>query len=186
MPLISTNTLSQTNTSSDNQPSMTASTTSSRSTNILTSWIWNHGTKIKGSPGQPDRWRCNLCPQTHPTTYSVRTTSNAAEHLKLKHRITFSGEISISSSQRTITSCKPIVDSNTLRKLIVEWIVDRCHAFNEVEAESFRQIIRYLDPTAISKLPKKGDTICAEWSDARATRNFTWDVKFNKTENSLT
>ena len=24
------------------------------------------------------------------------------------------------------------------------------------------------------------------WSDARATRNFTWDVKFNKTENSLT
>jgi len=28
---------------------------------------------------------------------------------------------------------------------------------------------------------KKYDT----WSDARATRNFTWDVKFNKTENSL-
>jgi len=25
-----------------------------------------------------------------------------------------------------------------------------------------------------------------QWSDARATRNFTWDVKFNKTENSLT
>jgi len=23
------------------------------------------------------------------------------------------------------------------------------------------------------------------WSDARATRNFTWDLKFNKTENSL-
>jgi hypothetical protein len=54
------------------------------------------------------------------------------------------------------------VDSNTLRKLIVEWIVDRRHAFNEVEAESFRQIIGYLDATAISKLPKKGDTIRAE------------------------
>jgi hypothetical protein len=81
MPPIRTNTPSQTDTSSANsQPNMTASTTSSaRSTNILTSWIWNHGTKIKGSPGQPDRWCCNLCPQTHPATYSVRTTSNAAE-----------------------------------------------------------------------------------------------------------
>ena len=44
----------------------------------------------------------------------------------------------------------------------MEWIVDRRHAFNEVEAESFRQIIGYLDATAISKLPKKGDTIRAE------------------------
>ena len=54
------------------------------------------------------------------------------------------------------------MDSNTLRKLIVEWIVDRRHAFNEIEAESFRQIIGYLDATAVRKLPKKGDTIRAE------------------------
>ena len=155
MPPIRINTLSQNETSSSNsQPSMTAgSTSSARSTNILTSWIWNHGTKIKGSPGQPDRWCCNLCPQTHPVTYSVRTTSNAAEHLKLKHRIISSGEAP--SRQRTITSCKPNVNSNTLRKLIVEWIVDRRHTFNEVEAESFRQLFGYLDATAVSKLPKK-------------------------------
>jgi hypothetical protein len=54
------------------------------------------------------------------------------------------------------------VDSNTLRKLIVEWVVDRRHAFNEVEAESFQQIVEYLDAAAVSKLPKKGDTIRAE------------------------
>jgi hypothetical protein len=54
------------------------------------------------------------------------------------------------------------VDSNTLRKLIVEWIVDRRHAFNEVEAASFRKIVEYLDVVAVSKLPKKGDTIRAE------------------------
>ena len=82
----------------------------------LTSWIWNHGTKINGSPGQPDRWCCNLCPQTHPMTYSIRTTSNAAEHLKLKHGMTSSGKVP--SSQCTIKSCKPNVDSNTFLKHI--------------------------------------------------------------------
>jgi len=29
------------------------------------------------------------------------------------------------------------------------------------------------------------NAVAALWSNARATQNFTWDVKFNKTENSL-
>ena len=41
----------------------------------------------------------------------------------------------------------------------MEWIIDRRHAFNEVEAESFRKIIEYLDITAINKLPHSGNTI---------------------------
>jgi hypothetical protein len=52
-----------------------------------------------------------------------------------------------------------VVNANTLRKLIVEWIVDRRHPFNEVEAQSFRRIIEYLDSTAVCKLPKDSETI---------------------------
>ena len=32
-----------------------------------------------------------------------------------------------------------------LRKLIVNWIIDRRHPLNEIEAESFRKIIEYLN-----------------------------------------
>jgi hypothetical protein len=78
-------------------------------------------------------------------------------HLKT-HRIHKEGQLS--SDQPTIEACiKPVIDSEVLRKLIVEWIIDRRHAFNEVEAESFRKIIEYLDKTAISKLPYSHNTI---------------------------
>jgi len=49
-----------------------------------------------------------------------------------------------------------------LRRLITEWIIDRSYSFNEVESKSFQNIIEYLDATAISKLPKTGDTIHAD------------------------
>jgi hypothetical protein len=74
-----------------------------------------------------DRIATYVLKRTRPHS-PFRTTSNAADYLKLKHRITSSGEVT--NSQRIITSCKLIVDSNTLRKLIVECIVDRRQAFN--------------------------------------------------------
>ena len=46
-----------------------------------------------------------------------------------------------------------------LRKLIVNWVVDRRHAFNEVEAESFRQIIAYIDNAAVNKIPRSKNTL---------------------------
>jgi hypothetical protein len=80
------------------------------------------------------------------------------DHLRLCHRITESG--AVSSTQTTLR--KPTIDPLILRKLIVEWIIDRRHSFNEVEAESFRKIIAYIDAAAESKLPKSGKTIRAD------------------------
>ena len=54
---------------------------------------------------------------------------------------------------------RPTVDPHVLRKLIVEWVIDRCHSFNEIEADSFRKIISYIDITLESKLPKSGKTL---------------------------
>jgi len=51
------------------------------------------------------------------------------------------------------------VNPHVLRKLIVEWVIDRCHSFNEIEADSFRKIISYIDITAESKLPKSDKTL---------------------------
>jgi len=47
--------------------------------------------------------------------------------------------------------------------------------------------IAYYMGVGIKGMPvEMGMAMRGFWSDARATRNFTWDVKFNKTENSLT
>ena len=51
------------------------------------------------------------------------------------------------------------IDSEILRKLIMKWIINHHHAFNEIEAKSFRKIIEYLDMTAISKLSHNDNTI---------------------------
>lgn len=66
------------------------------------------------------------------------------------------------TNQKKIGNCKPTIDANVLRNLIVEWIVDRCHAFNEIETKSFRRIIEYLNLIAVNKLSKKSDTIRAD------------------------
>ena len=79
-------------------------------------------------------------------------------HLKKVHGITETGKLS--SNQSTIkVSNKPVIKAAALRKLIIEWIIDRRHAFNEVEAESFRKIFEYIDIAIISKLPWSANTI---------------------------
>src|SRR5947207_7405990 len=40
-------------------------------------------------------------------------------------------------------------------KLLVEWIVDRRHAFREVESSGLRKIFQYLDPRSIKALTMK-------------------------------
>ena len=123
----------------------------STKSSITTSWIWKHGDLEK--VGKERRWQCKYC----STNLSAATTSSAVYHLKT-HRIHKDGQLS--SDQPTIEACiKPAIDPEVLRKLIVEWVIDRRHAFNEVEAESFRKIIQYLDNTALSKLPHSGNTI---------------------------
>src|SRR5438046_8317860 len=78
--------------------------------------------------------------------------------LKKVQGITETGKLS--SNQSTIkVSNKPVIKAEILQKLIVEWIIDRRHAFNEVEAESFRKIFEYIDIAIISKLPWSANTI---------------------------
>ena len=83
------------------------------------------------------------------------------DHLEDVHKI-FEDE-NKAISHTTIESCtRPAINPKVLWQLIVEWIVDRRHAFNEVEAESFRNIIRYLDKTAVNFIPKSGNTVRAD------------------------
>jgi hypothetical protein len=65
------------------------------------------------------------------------------------------------SNQQTIQSYMSSrkVNPHILKRLIVEWIVDRHHSFLEVEATGFRNIIQYCNPVAVNALPKCGDTI---------------------------
>ena len=56
-------------------------------------------------------------------------------------------------------SMKSPIRPEVLRKLIVEWIIDRQHAFNEVEAQSFRNMITYMNKTVVNFLPRSGNTI---------------------------
>lgn len=45
-----------------------------------------------------------------------------------------------STNQKLLDAYKPIVNSKVLRKFIVEWIVDRRHAFNVIEAGHFLEL----------------------------------------------
>jgi hypothetical protein len=102
-------------------------------------------------------WCCNYC----RVEYSALTISNAVKHLRLTHPDKYTDSGTQSSNQTTLeASIKPRIQAKILRKLLIEWIVDRRHAFKEVEAESFRNIIEYLDKAAISKLPHSANTIC--------------------------
>lgn len=120
---------------------------------MRTSWIWGHGKEVKGK--HDVNWRCNHCPLSIAKVYSDATISHAIKHFCI-HGIAEEGKI---STNQTTLSTKPEIDSTVLRKLISEWIVDRRQSFNEIEAESFRRIIAYLDTTTVSKLPMTGETI---------------------------
>lgn len=46
-----------------------------------------------------------------------------------------------------------------LLQVITEWILDGHHAIQEIETESFRRLVQYLNPYAVKYIPKKGDII---------------------------
>ena len=105
------------------------------------------------------RWRCDICPRPIAKTFSDSSTSHATEHLHDAHSTSETGELP--TNQTTIRQ-KPPVNIIILRKLIVEWVVDRRHSFNEIEAESFRRIIAYLDPPTINQVPRSANTISSD------------------------
>jgi len=64
----------------------------------------------------------------------------------------------MNTNQTTLGASRQI-EEETLRELVVKWVVDRRHAFKEVEAESFRNVIDYCNPMAVKKLPKSANTV---------------------------
>jgi len=125
------------------------------------SWVWLHGTEYFDRQGQK-RWRCNFCPnRSTAQTYADGSTSHMGNHLKKIHQVYEEGEIP--TDQTTIETCtKSTIKPEVLRKLIVEWIIDRRHAFNKIEAESFRKLIGYIDKAALSFIPRSGNTVRAD------------------------
>jgi len=47
---------------------------------------------------------------------------------------------------------RPPIRFDVLRKLIVEWIVERRHSFNETDSEALHKIFKYLDPRSTTAL----------------------------------
>src|SRR5438477_12622126 len=141
--------------SSENGSQVPAATSKStfqqKRRSITTSWIWNHGTRLQSESESEikKRWRCNYC----PLTLSAATTSNASNHLRNVHQHTEAGKLPTIQTTLEGYKSRTTVNSTVLRKLIGEWIIDRRHSFNEVEAESFRKIIEYIDKAIVSKLP---------------------------------
>ena|SRR5438552_4906958 len=69
-------------------------------------------------------------------------------HLKRIYKVYEEGEIP--TDQTTIETCtKSTIKPEVLHKLIVEWIIDRRQAFNEIEAGSFRKVIGYIDKAVV-------------------------------------
>ena len=120
-----------------------------------TSWIWEHGERVEAN-GKP-MWRCNYC----PNKYVISTTSNQRTHLKSIHGIVPTG--SISTNQKTIedivAQTKKSVSTERIRRVIAEWIIDRRHPFNEIEAKSFRKLIATIDESIEHKIPKSHNTL---------------------------
>ena len=145
---------SQPESSSENGSQVPAATSKStfkhKRRSITTSWIWNHGThlELESESETKKRWRCNYC----PLTLSAATTSNASTHLRNAHGRTEAGKLPTNQTTLEENESKATVNSIVLRKLIVEWIIDRRYAFNEIEIESFRKIFEYIDEALISKL----------------------------------
>ena len=82
------------------------------------------------------------------------------KHLRLTYPDEYTNSGTQPSNQTTLeASIKPQIQAKVLRKLLIEWIMDHHHAFKEIEAESFRNIMEYLDRAAISKLPYSANTI---------------------------
>src|SRR5947207_955893 len=120
------------------------------------SWIWQHG-HVAGK-GRDSRWVCKHCIGIS-TSILAEGGGNILKHLA-KHKIfepkkensplgmALADENNLPmphSSQQTILSCTSSrkVNPHILKRLVVEWIVDRHHAFLEVEATGFRNIIQY-------------------------------------------
>src|SRR5436305_4237131 len=120
-------------TSSTSSPSPpTTSALASQRDGGKTSYIWNHGKKFVHEGH--DRWQCNHCERSY--AMSGKATTNQRDHLNSEHGIP-DPKAPSDTKQFTLDNYRrPPIRFDVLRKLIVEWIVERRHSFNEIESQS--------------------------------------------------
>jgi hypothetical protein len=121
--------------------------------------IWDHGALI--SP-KSHIWKCKHCSDI----FEIRNEDGfALKHIGIHEYGPHAAkaEAKLPKNQKRIDeSIKPTIESKVLRKLLVEWMIDRRHSFNKVESEFFQRIIRYINEAIISKLPKSDKTVRAD------------------------
>jgi hypothetical protein len=83
---------------------------------------------------------------------SGKATTNQRDHLNSEHGIP-DPKAPSDTKQFTLDNYRrPPIRFDVLRKLIVEWIVERRHSFNEIESQSLHKIFEYLDPRSTNSL----------------------------------
>jgi hypothetical protein len=136
-------------------------TSSKKRNRMVTSWIWNHEEMVEHKDGTKS-WHCNHCPRGSSCQYIIAETSNPALHLRKAHGITETGKIATNQTMIESSMNQPRRDglnAMVLWKVLIKWIIDRRHPFNEVTAESFPNIIATIDKSAVKKLPNSRNTI---------------------------
>ena len=119
-----------------------------------TSYIWNHRKTISHN-GQ-DRWECNHCGRSYALTRS--STTNQRDHLNIEHGIP-DPKAPMDTKQSTLDKYqRPPIRLDVLRTLIVKWIAERRHSFNETESEALHKIFEYLDPRSTNALMSEKTT----------------------------
>ena len=121
-----------------------------------TSYIWDYGEEYVRD-GEA-RWQCNYC----LCNYVGRATSTQRSHLDTVHGIPDPKARKLEDSDLTQSTLhnyrRPPIRMDILRKLIVEWIVDRRHSFNETESQALHKIFEYLDSRSTNALMSKKTT----------------------------
>src|SRR5437667_9363338 len=118
-------TSSSINLTSSPPPTTTSASASERGGK--TSYIWNHGKKIVHEG--KDRWQCDHCGRSYAIAGSA--TTNQRDHLNVSHGIP-DLTAPIDTKQSTLDNYqRPLIRLDVLCKLIVEWIIERRHSFNE-------------------------------------------------------
>jgi hypothetical protein len=140
------------------------STNQTRSKSGRTSYIWDHGTEY--SADGKLRWRCNYC----SSTCVSNATSSSRHHLETVHGVLDpKAEQKKDPQQRILdTYNRHPIRRDVLGKLIVEWIVERRHAFSETQSPALNKIFEYLNPKSSESL-KTRNTVKADTDKYFAT-----------------
>ena len=146
----SPSTLASTSASTTPAPQSTPSIVNKPKNASKTSHVWNYGSEFIDKKGNK-RWRCDVCPRATAKTYVTTATTNQRNHLKDVHTLIDpdegQDEDNSNGKQTKIDDhTKKPININVLRKLLVEWVVERRHAFSEIESPGLRAILEYLDP----------------------------------------